>query len=378
MDNSATRAYSVGMRDKLGKVAIGLSGGVDSAVAAYLLTKAGVEVVALTMQIWDGSIPIPDEGRSGCYGPGEPRDIESARSIANRLGIPHHVIPLAREYADEVLGYFRAEYRAGRTPNPCVRCNRTLKFGLMQDRARELGITFDILATGHYATVGQEASNGRWTLSRAVDQAKDQTYFLSRLSQLQLSRVTFPLGTLRKDEVKALARELGWADVADKPESQNFIETRDYGVLFEHGDQQPGPIRDTAGTLLGQHRGIVHYTIGQRKGLGIGGTTDPLYVLRLDACTNTVIVGRRDELYRARMTVTDLNWIALAQAPAEPLRTDIKIRQQHQAAPGLLVAGGSPGEVEVAFDEPQMSVTPGQVAVFYQGERVLGSGIIAA
>lgn len=358
-------------------MAIGLSGGVDSSIAAYLLKQQGFTVIGLTMQIWDGTLPLPDEGRSGCFGPGEPRDIECARSLAERLGIPHHVISLAPEYSREVLDYFRNEYRAGRTPNPCVRCNRTMKFGLLLDRARAMGIEFGKFATGHYARVDQHPGTGRWLLRRSRDETKDQTYFLSRLSQEQLSQVVFPLGSLAKQEVKALARTIGWPELADKQESQNFIESKDYGVLFGTQEQLPGPIVDTSGRLMGQHRGIIHYTVGQRKGLGIGGAADPVYVVRIDACSNTLVVGHYSELFRDRLTAADLNWISTEIPLHQPTRIQAKIRQQHKEAPATLLGSDTAGTVEVLFDEPQMSVTPGQVVVFYDGDLVIGSGIIA-
>ncbi len=364
-------------------IAVGLSGGVDSSVTAWLLKQQGYQVIGLTMQIWDGSLPLPDEGRSGCYGPGEPRDIEAAKTLAARLGIPHHVVPLAPEYATEVLDYFREEYRSGRTPNPCVRCNRSMKFGLLLDRARAMGIAFDKFATGHYARVEQDPASGRWLLRRAIDTAKDQTYFLSRLSQAQLSQVIFPLGAMTKPQVKAIAREIGWDDVVDKPESQNFIESKDYGVLFSDREQTPGPIVDTQGKVLGQHRGIVNYTVGQRKGLGLGGTADPLYVVRIDACSNTVVVGSHSDLFSTRLTATDMNWISLAATPDQPLHIQAKIRQQHKEAPATIqrIGQGSASalpELETVFDEPQMSITPGQVVVYYDNDLVLGSGLIAS
>jgi tRNA-specific 2-thiouridylase len=350
---------------------------VDSSVTAYLLKKQGYHVLGLTMQIWDGSLPLLDEGLSGCYGPGEPRDIAAAKALADRLDIPHHVVSLASEYNTEVLDYFRSEYRAGRTPNPCVRCNRSMKFGLLLDRARTMGIAFDTFATGHYARVGQDPVTGRWQLRRSIDVAKDQTYFLSHLSQTQLSQVMFPLGGMTKPEVKAIAREIGWADVADKPESQNFIESKDYGVLFGEQEQKPGPIVTTTGTVLGQHRGIIHYTIGQRKGLGIGGTTDPLYVLRIDACANTVVVGSYSELFSNRLIARELNWIGLPAAPSQPLRVHAKIRQQHKEAPATIQAIPGTDTLEAIFDEPQMSITPGQIVVFFSDDLVLGSGTIS-
>ena len=357
-------------------VAVGLSGGVDSSVTAYLLQREGYDVVGLTMQIWDGSLPLPDEGRSGCYGPGEARDIEAARTLAKRLGIPHHVISLAPEYATEVLDYFRQEYRSGRTPNPCVRCNRSMKFGLLLERARAQGIAFDYFATGHYARVEADPGSGRQLLLRAVDHAKDQSYFLARLSQDQLKQILFPLGAMTKPEVKAIARELGWDDVADKQESQNFIESKHYGVLFG-GPEQPGPIVDTHGKPLGQHRGIVHYTVGQRKGLGLSGTIDPLYVVRIEACSNTVVVGTHEDLFATRLIATDLNWISVATGPQSPLQIQAKIRQQHKEADAVLQLLSPGDRAEVVFAEPQMSITPGQTVVFYDHDRVVGSGVIA-
>ena len=354
-----------------------MSGGVDSSVAACLLQQQGYQVIGLTMQIWDGSLPLPDEGRSGCYGPGEARDIEAARTMARRLGIPHHVIALAPEYAAEVLDYFRTEYRAGRTPNPCVRCNRSMKFGLLLERARALGIAFDKFATGHYARVIQDSGSNRWHLMRSLDPAKDQTYFLSRLTQEQLSQVVFPLGAMTKTGVKALARELGFSDVADKPESQNFIESKNYGVVFGPGEQVPGPIVDTHGNLLGQHRGIVNYTVGQRKGLGIGGSATPVYVVRLDACSNTVVIGSHEDLYASRLVAHDLNWIGIPALPDQPLPAQVKIRQQHKETPAMLGRGAGANTIEAVFEKPQMAITPGQVAVFYDGDLVLGSGIIS-
>ena len=357
---------------------MGLSGGVDSAVTAALLQKQGHAVIGLTMQVWDGSLPLKDEGRCGCYGPGEARDIEAARSVARRLGIPHHTVPLAAEYKAGVVDYFREEYLHGRTPNPCVRCNRRIKFGLLLERARGAGISFDAFATGHYAQVRRADPAGPYQLLRARDRAKDQSYFLSGLTQGQLAQVLFPLGELAKAEVKELARSLGWDDLAGKRESQDFFEGRDYSLLFRPEDARPGPIVDAAGRDVGTHRGILHYTVGQRKGLGIGGGTEkPLYVIRIDAAANTVVVGPYEALFARTLSAAGVNWIA-GVPPEGPFRAAVKIRQQHREAPARVTPAAAAGEcrAEVAFDEPQMSITPGQTVVFYQDDVVLGGGTI--
>lgn len=362
---------------KAGVVAVGLSGGVDSALAAHCLRAQGYEVVGLTMLTWDGSLPIPDQGRSGCYGPGEGRDLEAAREVARRLGIPHYSVDLAAEFRAAVLDYFREEYRNGRTPNPCVRCNQVVKFGLLLDQARRQGIRFDLFATGHYARVERRAGDGRCLLVRAADRRKDQSYFLARLAQSQLRDLLLPLGGMTKAQVKDMARQLGWSDLADKPESQDFIESPDYGVLFSAADSRPGPIQDDAGRVVAQHRGIVHYTVGQRKGVGLSGKGRPLYVTRIDAAANSVEVGPKSSLYRADFIVRDLNWVGLAEAPRQPLSVEVQVRQRHRPAPAELSPGPEPGSVRVSCREPQLAVTPGQTAVFYQGEIVAGAGTIA-
>jgi tRNA-uridine 2-sulfurtransferase len=363
------------MKNRQKSVAVGLSGGVDSSVAAWLLKQAGWRVTGLTMSIWDGSVPIPDVGLSGCFGPGEARDLEAARAVAARIGIEHRVIALAAEYRQIVLDYFREEYLAGRTPNPCVRCNQRMKFGFLLEAARAQGVEFDQFATGHYARVHHDAASGRWQLRRGKDAGKDQSYFLSRLKQDQLSGLVFPLGELSKGEVKETARKLGWGDLAEKEESQDFIECSDYSVLFRKGDAKPGDFVTRNGKVLGRHRGIIHYTIGQRKGLELGGGGTPWYVLEIDAACNRVVVGLREELYARELVAGDLNWIALAGPPAKPSRCHVQIRQRHRAAAATVTAAGA-GRLQAAFDEPQLSVTPGQIAVFYDGDVALASGVI--
>ena len=316
---------------------------------------------ALAQVAWESSLVEP----------GHDRALEAY--ARRRLGIPHHTIRLADEYRAGILDNFRGEYLAGRTPNPCVRCNQQMKFGLLLERAEQAGLAFEVFATGHYARI--EAEGESRLLRRAADAAKDQTYFLARLPRALLPRLRFPLGGLTKEQVRRIAREAGFGEVAAKAESQDFIEAKDYSVLFREEDARPGPIVDRQGRVVGEHRGLQQYTVGQRKGLGLGGRDEPLYVVRLDGRTNTVYVGPREDLFSARMTVSDLNWLGPGEPPAQPRRVGAKIRQQHAAAAATLTPGGKTGAV-VEFDEPQMSVTPGQTAVFYEGDTVLGGALI--
>jgi tRNA-specific 2-thiouridylase len=355
-------------------VAVGMSGGVDSTVTAWLLQRQGHEVVGLTMQIWDGSVALPDEGRSGCYGPGEARDLAFARDAAERLGIRHVTVPLAEAYNRCVLDPFRDAYRAGRTPNPCVVCNQRMKFGLLPDEARRQGIAFDRFATGHYARVEFDAARNLHRLLRGVDAAKDQSYFLSRLTQAQLQRVWFPLGGMRKAEVVRLAQEAGFGDVAAREESQDFIESESYAPLFNASDDRPGPILDTAGRELGRHRGIVHYTVGQRQRMGIA-TGGRLYVKELRPETNTVVMGTREEVFSPGCRVEDVNWIGGAPPPANAT-CRVLLRYHHPGVQTQLEPLPD-GAWQAQFAEPQFAVAPGQAAVFYAGDEVLGGGWIA-
>jgi tRNA-specific 2-thiouridylase len=354
-------------------VAVGMSGGVDSTMAAWMLKQQGHDVVGLTMQLSDGLLSPSVERRSGCYGPGEVRDIAAAKAAAERIGIPHVTVTLAEEFRRCVLDYFREEYRAGRTPNPCVVCNREMKFGLLIERARQQGVRFDFFATGHYARVEFDEGRGLFRLLRGIDPSKDQSYFLARLTQDQLRQVLFPLGDWRKEAIISLAREVGLGEIADREESQDFLEGADYAPLFEPSDSQPGPIRDSTGRMLGRHRGIIHYTIGQRKGLGIA-STERLYVKELQVDTNTIVLGRRDEVMMDSCRVEDASWISGAP-PDNGTPCLARLRYRHCGA-NVTLHRESDEAWRAEFKEPQFAVAPGQAAVFYDGDEVLGGGWI--
>ncbi len=352
------------------KIAVGLSGGVDSSVAAALLKQMGNEVVGVTMEIFDGSLDVKESGRHACYGPNEAEDLKMAASVCQTLEIPFYVVDLKKEYKQVVLDYFTSEYLQGRTPNPCIVCNRKLKFGFLLDKARQMGLDFEMFATGHYARIEKEED--RYLLKRSVNGAKDQTYFLHALTQEQLARTVFPLGGHTKDKVREIAASLGLR-TAVRPESQDFITGRDYSPLFDPKEIRPGEIVDEEGNRLGTHRGIIHYTVGQRKGLGIA-AKKPLYVLRLDAPNNRIVVSGKENLFAAGLIATDLNMIAV-ETLDRTYDVQVKIRLNH-APVAAKVTPWEGNRARVEFKEPQRSVTPGQSAVFYMGDTVLGGGVI--
>lgn len=360
--------------NKSNTVAVGLSGGVDSAMAARLLLDKGYNVIGLTMSIWDDSIPIKESTKSGCFGPGEADDLKAAQDISKRLGIEHHVIKLQTEYKDNVLNYFCSTYLDGKTPNPCLICNQKMKFGLLPLKAREMGLEFDYFATGHYARVEFNERHNRFQLKRAIDHTKDQSYFLSFIDQSQLSGVLFPLGSLTKVEIKELAKSVGFTDLAEKPESQDFLETDDYGVLFESDTFQQGDIVDIRGKVLGKHRGLIHYTIGQRKNLGIPGQTEPYYVIDIDIQNNRLVVGPQRYLFGIILKAARINWVSI-EAPGRPFWTKAQIRLKHEAADCYVIPIDK-RTAEVNFEKPQLSLTPGQGIVFYDKDVVFGGGII--
>jgi len=357
-------------------IAVGMSGGVDSTMAAYILKNKGYEVAGITMRIWDGESAPQEPLRSGCYGPGEVNDTRVAQLVCERLGIPHHEVDLTQEYRSKVLDNFSQEYLGGRTPNPCVLCNPLVKFGALLEKAAGLGINFDYFATGHYAQIEYDKKPDRYLLKKAVDLKKDQSYFLYRLNQSQLKRSLFPLGEYKKEQVRQLAQQAGFSDIADKPESQDFIDGGIYGSLFSDSERKQGEIVDLDGKVLGYHDGIINFTVGQRKGISIGGSKEPLYVLRIDAQNNQVVVGPKERLAVDRLTAIYMNWIAFDKLENQ-LEVNARLRS-HQKEFSCSISPAAENSVDVHFSLPQFSATPGQSIVFYQDDVLIGGGIIQA
>jgi tRNA-uridine 2-sulfurtransferase len=358
------------------RVAVGLSGGVDSAVAAAILREQGHSVIGITMKIWSDSLglALKEGGKHACFGPGEDEDIASCERLASTLGIEYRVLDLSKEYEERVLDYFRREYRAGRTPNPCVVCNRELKFGFLVNGAHELGLGFDYFATGHYARI--EERGGVRFLRRAVYEPKDQSYFLYSLDSERLAHIIFPLGGLSKEEVRAKARELG-LEVADKPESQDFIAGGDYAPLFADRPPEPGDFVDEGGAVIGRHRGLPYYTIGQRRGLGLSLGPDPLYVVRLEPETNRVVLGDGKGLFAETVELSAFRLQDPAMGRSGSLSAFGKIRQNHHPAACTADFGQAEGTAVVVFEPAQRAVAPGQSLVLYSEEGlILGGGII--
>lgn len=350
------------------KILVGLSGGVDSAVAALILKQQGHEVIGATMSIWgkDG-MAAKSVHKNTCYGPDEKEDIEQARKIASQIGIPYYVFDCVEQYEQIVLENFKSEYLKGRTPNPCIWCNALVKFGVLPHIAKLNGLEFDKFATGHYAQV--EEHDGRFLLKRGIASNKDQSYFLYRLKQEQLKNILLPLDSYTKDQIREIARING-LDVAEKPDSQDFYDG-DYNELLQI-EEQEGNIVDINGKILGKHKGIWNYTIGQRKGIGVS-STEPLYVLELKKDTNEVIIGPADKTFKKSLSAINLNWIGI-EALTQDIRAQAKIRSTQQPVDVTISPCGA--SVEVIFDEMQKSIAIGQSIVFYDGDIVLGGGII--
>jgi tRNA-specific 2-thiouridylase len=350
------------------RILVGMSGGVDSSVAASLLQRDGWDVIGVTMKVWPQDCITRAEDK--CCGP---TAIADARGVAHRLGIPHYVVDEADQFEKVVINYFADEYRAGRTPNPCVMCNEHLKFGNLRTKAKSLGA--DFIATGHYAIIEHHAD--RAVLRKGSDPRKDQSYFLFSLNQDQLLHSLTPLGGMTKPEIREIARELG-LKVADKVDSQEicFVPGNDYKAFLRGhlGAEEfhPGGLYDTAGNYLGDHEGIEMFTIGQRKGLP-GGSPKPRYVVDIDPETSRVIVGDEEDLAREEFEVDRVTWHA--GEPGAPLRVTVKIRYAHSGTGASLVALPD-NRARIVLDEPQRAVTPGQAAVFYDGDRVVGGGWI--
>lgn len=358
------------MTERQKKALIAMSGGVDSSVAAYIMKEKGYDLIGATMKLFNGYSDL-EKPNSCC----SLSDVEDAKSVSYKLGFPHYVFNFKDKFSECVIDKFVYAYEHGLTPNPCIDCNRFLKFEKLFERARELKA--DCVVTGHYARIEYDEKSDRFLLKKAVDSTKDQSYVLYSLTQEQLKHTAFPLGDYKKTEVRAIAERCGFIN-AGKHDSQDicFVQDGKYSDFIEEYTKKtypPGDFTDKNGKILGRHKGIIRYTVGQRKGLGISGE-HPLYVIKINPSDNTVILGDEKELYTGSLTVTDINLISVENLK-HPTRVQVKVRYSQNAADALAVQTDE-NTVHVAFDKPQRAVTSGQAAVLYDGDTVVGGGTI--
>ena len=360
------------------RIVVAMSGGVDSSVTAALLKDRGFEVIGITMQIWE-----PSRDRYGCCGIGS---IEDARKVASKLEIPHYVLNFRDIFKEKVIANFCEEYKEGRTPNPCIRCNQYIKFDVLLKKARQIGA--DYIATGHYARIEFDNQRKRHLLKKGIDSQKDQSYVLYVMNQEQLQHTLMPLGEFTKDRVRQIAQEKD-LPVANRPESQEicFIPDNNYGEFLKSRISEttvPGSIINKEGKVIGEHQGIIFYTVGQRKGIGIA-DREPLYVTSINKEKNTIVVGKKEDVYSDELIADNLNFIYMDKLEA-PLKVEAKVRYLHPAAQALVIPQRN-GSVKVKFDQPQQAITPGQSVVFYlpaknkdrqagEGGIVIGGGTI--
>lgn len=355
------------------KIMVGMSGGVDSSAAALILRDSGADVTGVTLKLFsDDDLTDTQREAKVC---GALSDAEDARLAAEHLGLKHMVVDMKEDFQNYVIKKFSQSYLEGKTPNPCIECNRHIKFGRMLEYARELG--FDGVATGHYAVKEYDERSGRYLLKRPTDKRKDQTYVLYSLTQEQLEHIEFPLGDMEKTDVRALVQAAGLMN-CEKPDSQDicFVPDGDYAGFIERStgiNSLRGNFTDTAGNILGEHKGIINYTIGQRKGLGIA-LGKPRYVVKKDAVLNTVMLGDEEDLYTLSLIAEDVNLISVAEV-TKPMRITAKTRYSQNEQPAILTSLGN-GEYLVEFDKPQRAITSGQAVVFYDGDVVVGGGTI--